>query len=294
MRFLLLFFVVLNLNAQPTPDWALIERAHVALADRELADALKLFREARNLRDVFPEAEWGIGLVYEAEQNFPLALRQYERALENSWALEFPGKAVHIQYHRARVHWLMEDFIRYEQSLREIVNIQTEELEWILTNGRRVLLTSGVDRMLTLFRLDQDASFLAYRELGSYLLVHGRDSALDYLLLAFLQAATPMVSYLQKIDPLYEFQNLDILLDDIHEAEGQEFVESVQLYQISYYLALAIRNFDFSSPSSQELLVFLSNRNDSGRWALLAREQLEQAFTPTLIEYFPDFSLPLL
>ena len=80
------------------PPWVLLERGKVAFEERDLTTALDRLLEAVEADNAYPEAEYWLGRVYEAQGQAILAEEQYRRAIDLSIYLRVPDDVIEYRY----------------------------------------------------------------------------------------------------------------------------------------------------------------------------------------------------
>lgn len=98
-----LLLAILLLNAGWTlsaaePAWLLLENGKAAYEKRELTESLDYLLEAVELEIEYPEAEFWLGRVYEAQGQPVLAEEQYRRAISLSLYLRVPEDNILYRY----------------------------------------------------------------------------------------------------------------------------------------------------------------------------------------------------
>ncbi len=297
MKITVVFFTVLVGAASvfgSDPAWLHLEKGRQALRQQEFGIALNHFRTARDLNTLNADADFSIGLVYEAEQNLSIAKRYYLQALSQAHSLYAPSDVYLVQYRLASVHWTEENYLHYENQLREIVDVDRQQQEeysnWTATTARNVLLRGGIDRLGLLFRLSMTAGFYASRELGAYLVANGRDTAIDALLVAYVQGISLFIENIKLHEPDFQYESLEqvVQLNTKYDVDA-EIAKTVDLFAILYYLALSISQYDPSSQSGIDILNRIAQNEIAGRWSTQASLYLERMRRPLLEELVPRF-----
>jgi len=292
-----ILIIACSLPLCANPAWVSLEQGKSALRKQELFDAMSHFREARNMGLLNADADFYTGIVYEAEQNFTLAKRYYMTAIEQKNTLYNPSDVYLIHYRLARLYWTERDFLKYEYELGRVIDQDREKLEeeknWDVTIARNVLLDRGFDRLAILFRLPMLPSFFASRELGAYLETSGRDSSLDHLMLAFVQAVTLIVERIHMYRPEFQYETFSetIKIFEQYDRDG-EIAGNIAIHKILFYLGLAALNYDDSSNTGERILLFLLEDKTAGTWSRRAANYMENKQKPFLEELEPRFPSP--
>ena len=92
---MLLLSIPAGLTAQQ-PPWILLEHGRSAFERRDLTAALDALLDAVEADNEYPEAEFWLGRIYEAQGQLILAEEQYRRALDLSLYLRVPMMRCYI------------------------------------------------------------------------------------------------------------------------------------------------------------------------------------------------------
>ncbi len=85
---LLLLISTIPFLSAADPAWVLLEKGKSAFEQREMTEALDTLLDAVELNQDYPEAEYWLGKVYEAQGQAVLAEEQFRRAIELSIYLQ--------------------------------------------------------------------------------------------------------------------------------------------------------------------------------------------------------------
>lgn len=272
----------LSLRAQQIVDedepyWLLLERGKKLFDEREYGEALRFFRAALENRVVYPEADFWIGKVFEAEATYPLAERQYQRAFDQRNQLQIPEQAFTILYRLADIQRNSKKYQPYAETLQTIITLHLDESEPQGPNPRpdvihRVLLNQGVDKLIELYRIQNKPRAMAYAELGIYQYRTGRYLTGAYnLSYSVTVGLTTLVEYLIAKDPEYRYLTVSAVLEDADRYRAlEEYSQDVELFQQMYYLALCLYG-DGKIGAANSLWRIVAERadNDWAAWALL-------------------------
>lgn len=286
-----LVFLVVSGAFANDPPWLEYQRGLAAYDEGELGVALRHFRAALDQQTTFPEAEAGIGMILAQEGAFGPAVRHLSSALEQANELQIPEERFRIRYTLADIHELRGDEREYERTLERIIDEDQEfrdpQQETLRNARRRVFFDNGFDRMVELYRLDPHPSLDAHRLLGVFFLRSGQyNDALEHLLAAALQAITRMITQLRQIHPVYEYDSLGELLEEIESDRNLAFlVSELRYYEILYLLAAASYGVDPDLPHSRNLWQVLADRPSAGIWSRRAGGQLRDPRADALIDY---------
>ena len=266
------------------PPWVLYEQGMQLFEQGRYGEALRRFRAAAAERAPFPEAEIGIGRVFQAEGSLELALRQYETAIEQAFAFEIRETEQLVRYRIADVHRLRGDDRAYVEQLTQLANQQDAFSDPALSDRREaylnVLRTRGLDRLMVLYRVDDDFAHRAHRELGVHLYNQRDSDALLHLTFAAMQGFTRLVEELRRIEFDYSYSSAAEVLADAREVSHlRQYLERQQFYRTLYYLGLALERDDPASQSALQIWRTLAQLPEAGQWY---RSALQRVGGPTI------------
>ena len=200
------------------PVWVLMEKGKASYRQGDFASALTYFTYSRNKGAVLPEGEYWIGRVYEEEGELPLAILQYEKALEQSRYLYVAGDKTEIVYRLAEAYMKSEQPDRYEYQLQLLIDEEVERSRDVVEREHLYVSTlkeKGLDELLYLYRLDYHQSLRAFRELGTYYYKKGEyRSGVLYNLYAVMTFYSLGIEQLIREEPDFQFpRNREKLLE---------------------------------------------------------------------------------
>ena len=266
------------------PPWLLYEQGTQLFEQGHYGEALRRFRAAAAERAPFPEAEIGIGRVFQAEGSLELALRHYQTAIEQAFAFEIRETEQLVRYRIADIHRLRGDDRAYVDQLTELANQQEAFSDPALADRRaaylNVLHSRGLDRLMVLYRVDDGFSHRAQRELGIHLYNQRDSDALLHLTFAVMQGFTRLVEELRHIKFDYSYSNAAEVLADAREISHlREYLERQEFYRTLYYLGLALEREDQASESALQIWRTLAQLPEAGQWY---RSALQRVGGPTI------------
>lgn len=231
------------------PDWVLYERGERARREGRLAEALRLYSDALLARPVYPEAQLGTARVYRAGGDSLLAERYYRRAVEQAGALAIPDEVFRIE---SELAGLLRDTNRQDEAIAILEDLTVRDPIF----GRRdnlgqraamfeLLLSSGLHRVLVLYRLDFPQALNAHAELGDYYLLSHQpgasELAAEHLLFATVEVASRAIRAIIERDFSYEFTTLeDFLIVAQTYPEVNDYIRTYQLRSLLFGLAVAL------------------------------------------------------
>ena len=200
------------------PVWVLMEKGKASYRQGDFASALTYFTYSRNKGAVLPEGEYWIGRVYEEEGELPLAILQYEKALEQARYLYVAGDKTEIVYRLAEAYIKSEQPGKYEYRLQQLIDEEVQRSRTVVEREHLYVSTlkeKGLDELLYLYRLDYNQSLRAFRELGAYYYKKGEyRSGVLYNLYAVMTFYSLGIQQLIREDPEFQFpRNREKLLE---------------------------------------------------------------------------------
>lgn len=228
------------------PPWLLLELGKRAFREKNFGQALDYFRTSIARGGITPEAEMWIGRVFEEDGELDLAENQYQRALADASQFEIPAEATTIRYDLARIYNNTNQYGKYEVTLKKIVSLDKQFVDPTEAFTRqsmvRVLKTDGLDKLLVLYRLDNQETLQAHSELGELYYRTGRysDSILN-LTFAVITVFTVAIDAYRAEHPAYSFSSLDnLFLLATKHPRINNFLNSSNIFKDLYYLAASL------------------------------------------------------
>jgi len=282
-------------------------------------EALKAFDKLKN----FPEAEYWIGEVYRVEGELALALGQYNKALTMYESLEDPGFAIYLQYKTADIYRIRQEYNAMEAVLLAIIDqfdtmwtnsnkAETSRLNEesyaniIRTRGvyihgvsvpfeqasasflragmTKMLNESGHERLIEMYRYNNNIVEQAHRQLGFYYVVRGRLSANPHMMFSFLIQNTIIIEEIRKRKFDFAFTTLQALVDEINKNPLLlSYIDEVEYYKTAYYLGASLWRGG-QSTSALNIWRFLAAQPQAGEWHSRAVIQLRNPQLEPMIE----------
>ncbi len=217
---------LLRERSPSNPLRGLIDAVLLVVDERGLSrigDSTDALRKAAADLRYYPEAEFGIGRIYLAEGEARLAELQMLRAYDMSGSLELGDDRYAMLESLADVYKAQGDLQDYEQRLREIADASdlfAAKDDFYRNAMERTLAQQGVDKFMTLYRVDEGFATRAYSSLGSLYLEAGRPLAVIYLAAAVNAVLTREIDEIKVDEPDYAYAGLADLASRI--AAGRE------------------------------------------------------------------------
>ena len=269
-------------NYEVAAATALAELYHRVPRINLMNSGLRVLEELDRLKP-YPEAEFWLGETYRAEGELSLALRQYERALQQRALLENPGFEVEILYRMVEVHRVQQNYQEMDRRAMEIIHgvdpygnprdvFWTRGAEQLRVAMARVLEVEGVNRFLTIYRHNNPLTEKAHRFLGFFYSATGRHlPASEHLMFAFLIQNTMLIDEAIRHQFDFAYSSLEDLMSfALRRPELLSFMEEVEYHRTIFNLAASLHATGRTIPAL-ELWSFLAESDISGVWGAAAR-----------------------
>jgi len=296
------------------PPWILLEQGRAAFEERDLTAALDYLLKAVEVQSDYPEAEYWLGRIYEAQGQLVAAEEQFRRAINLAIYLRVPEERIQYVYSLAQL--LMNQGMERdaEALLFEIANEEGySSPETIALEHRYMkLITEGsLDDLVYLYRDELHKSLAARSILGEMAWNEGRyRSSLLHstrVILSLLSTASKRLreenpEWRFDINPIEDPQHPDRdvrftgdvdgvaeLIDIVYSEDVQlkDWMESAGFWPQLYLLSVSLyaRGFSQKAASIWSLMTDFdpvigsySPKKEAGRWGRLATEQLAEPF----------------
>lgn len=242
-----------------------------------LGASIARLRQAAAELSSYPEAEYWIGRVYLAEGELRLAELQFRKAYDQRESLDIPEDRFQVLDALAGVYRDGGKWRDYEESLKEIVAADpafSEKRRFFRDAMERSIRRDGIDKFMTLYRVESGAWTKAGAELGSFYLANGRPQALVHLALAANGLLARCIDRVREREPAYAYSNLRELLGRI-DSDGElgRYAEEAKLYRCLYELgeALAAQG---ERDSARGVWAALASREAASPWDRRSAEAL--------------------
>jgi tetratricopeptide (TPR) repeat protein len=278
--FLILFTYHSGAQEAVTPPWVLYEQGTEQLSTGRYGEALRSFRAAASARHPFPEADFGIGRIFQAEGAYDLALRHYNVALQHAHVLEVPDTAFLIRYQKAEVLRLSGDQEGFESMLRGIALSEPGFAEASLADRREaylsVLRSQGLDRLLVLYRMNDGFSHRAHRDLGVHLVDTGRcRDALMHLTFAVMKGLSTLAAEVGREEFDYTYSTAaSLIAQSLERRHLTSYIDREELFRSLFYLALALECDSPDSATSATIWRLLASQPAAGQWHRRALQRI--------------------
>ncbi len=235
-----------------------------------LKDSLSALKTACADLRAYPEAEYWIGRVYEAEGETSLAAFQYRRAWDQRASLDIYEEGFGYLGRLAALYRTQGNNRAYEDILQRLVDedpLFADSRRYFREGMERSLGRDGFDRFFSLYRVSWGPWTPFEIELGGYYLGNGRPQALGLLAAGVDALASRCLWRLKQKDSAWEFTSLSALLDAIaRDRELQAWAEDEGFFQALHNLGLALDAGGYRQ-SAREIWAQLASRPYLEPWA---------------------------
>ena len=279
-----------NADAVYKPLWLRMDEAIEMVESGEIGEAVYAFRKI--LEDVpgNPESEMWLGFIFDKENEYELAIRHLEKALEHKRQLVILEDQYSILYRLSDIYLKTGDTSAYVENLQKIIEFSGEEIEndnlkYAMLN---VLREKGYDKFIELYRPENKISLKANSLLGKYYFEKGNwEIAAEYLMYATGSILSSSIEELKRLDPDYKFliehksetnrriitnKSFNNLLDRINNNPLlKDYFLRNSFYEYFYYLGKSLINSGYGESGSY-ILETIYIRPETGKWGTLSRK----------------------
>ncbi len=206
--FIFFIFLFAYFGYTETPLWLQLDEGKNAVEAGDFGQAALIFREVLKKSPDNPEAEKWLGYIFEKEGEFDIAVRQYEKALENKKNMIIQEDSFYILYHLADIYHEENNLQDYKIALEKVIEDVPEEQvsPEISVAMIKLIKTKGIDKFFELYRPYAKITLKAHRILG----IHYFDrkdylNALRHLVFAVGEPVRVVITEIVRIDPEYTF-----------------------------------------------------------------------------------------
>lgn len=284
---IIIFFVYLsnimaqNLeNIENKPLWLRMDDAVQKVESGESGDALFLFRKILEDFPGNPESEMWLGFILDQENEYELAVKHLELALEHKKQLVIIEDQYRILYKLADINYKQGNFESYVENLNRIIEYSGEMIT--NTNLKKVMLdvlkNKGYDKFIELYRPNGKISLKAYGLLGKYYFeTENWILSIDYLMYFTGSIINSSIEEIKNIEPNYTFlienstdKSLEHIFDLINKHSViKDYIRYNSFYEYYYYLGKALKKSGYNASGSY-ILEILYLRPESGKWGFLS------------------------
>jgi len=313
---LLLFFSVTSVLTAEEPPWLLLERGRMEFENRNTTESLDLLLQAVETNPYYPEAEYWLGRIYEAQGQAVLAEEQYRRAIDLSIYLRVPQDRISYEYKLADLLLNLGESREAEalSLLYAIADGEGSSTPAVISREHsymKLITVEGIDELFFLYRDEIGPSLKARRILGEMAWDAGQyRSSLLLSTRVILSMLTTAAERYRMVHPEWRFdidaekdrQNpdrdvrfpgksdgLSDMLLRVYSSDGDlsEWLEEEGFWPQLYLLSISLyaEGFSENAESLWKLMVKLDEVSgeitalpEAGRWGHLSRSQLMEPF----------------
>ena len=248
----------------------------------EIGEAVYAFRKI--LEDVpgNPESEMWLGLIFDKENEYDLAISHLELALEHKKQLVILEDLYRILYRLADIHLKVGDSSAYKDNLSSVIEFSGEQIQNnnLKTAMFKVLTERGYDKYIELYRPHKRISLKAYSLLGKYYFEKENWTlAAEYLMEATGSIISSSIEEIKRIDPDYNFlidESTDKSLENVFDLVNnvpllKEYFKTNSFYEYFYYLGKSLINSGHEKSGSY-ILEKIYIRPETGAWGTFSRK----------------------
>ena len=194
-------------------------------------------------RNVYPEADYLTGKIYQVEGEYAQALSFYERAYSEKDYLDVSDVQYEILYSIGFIAKINSDFEKFEKTLLLILNsdefFKNELLKKSITKAISGDKKENVDRIFLLYRADSKYSLMALSELGD-LYENRKESkkALECSALAAVESFTHILTAIEQRNSQFKYTSLEKFFEECKKYEEILFwAQKNDVWNVFYQLA---------------------------------------------------------
>ena len=280
-------FLCQNVYSSPSA-WRELEEGKRLFEQGELGEALQRFQKAISLSGTYPEGEFWIGRVFEAEGEYALAIEQYKKAYTDRQYLLISDDQFDIMYHLAAIHYHLKEYGSYEDDLEKILSTQsrTPVLDRNLMPAMIATFKNrGIDRYFILYRAREEEKVGAFGDIGIFYYKTGRytDATMN-LLMAITIPVSVIVDYMRNDEPEYEYYEMGLFLEDTGKSETMtEYLVSSGFFRYLYYLGSSLYAEGEKSRAEEIWRIVSRNRMESQYRSMAAAQLREPKIEPIIV-----------
>ena len=289
---ILLFFTVTNAFTAYTqsneeldykPLWLRLDDAIQLVEEGESGEAVYQFRKILEKFPGNPESEMWLGFIFDKENEYDMASKYLELALEHKKQLMILEDQYQILYKLSDINLKESDFDSYVDNLKSVIKISGEgpgnrTIELAMLN---VMEKRGYDKFIELYRPSSRISIKAFGLLGKY--YYQKDdweTAIKYLMWVTGSIINTSIEQIKLLEPDYSFlveESTDKSLDNVFDKVNKypvlrEYFSNNYFYEYFYYLGKSLIKANYKESGSY-ILEKLYVRPETGKWGSLSNPQ---------------------
>jgi tetratricopeptide (TPR) repeat protein len=262
------------------PLWLRIDDAIQLFESGESGEALYLFRKILEESPGNPESEMWIGLILDKENEYELAVKHLELALEHKKQLAVLEDQYNILYKLSEVNLKIGNLDLYENYLVKVIQesnegYYSENLKKTMLN---VLKNRGYDKFIELYRPSSRISLNAYGFLGKYNFEKENwELAIENFAQITGSILSTVIEEIKNNNSEYTFlvnESTDESLENILNIANKTnrlnlYIEENRFYEYFYYLGKSLVSAGYDK-SGKYILEKLYIRPEAGKWGTLS------------------------
>ncbi len=226
-----------------TPLWLQIDNGKTAIEKGDLGTAVLIFREVLKKDTHNPEAQKWLGYIYAKEGEFQLAVRQYQKALENKKTMLVKEDQYFILYRLADIYNTVHRSKEYRETLEKIIKIVPGEKIPAAMQDAMIsfLKKNGIDKFFELYRPEAKITLKAHYLLGmDYFQKKKYDEALKHFIFSIGEPVSVMTAHMRMINPDYTYTITKKIspMEKLLERAGKDRYVAAYLKKVSFYRSL--------------------------------------------------------
>lgn len=206
-------------------------------------DDIKIMLDWLKKKNVYPEADFLVGKIYQIEGEYDTAYKFYTKALDEGDYLDIPDEKYEILYSMAALLKQKKDYDSYEKTLLLIMDSDEYFKNELLQNALlRTIDTDevrNVDRLFLLYRADAKYSLKAISELSTLYESKGEDvTALKYTALGTIESFTRMIETIKERDHHFSYTSYEDFLKECGKyPEILDWAQKNNIWQMMFLFA---------------------------------------------------------
>ncbi len=223
-----------------------LNKAKSYVRAKKYREALRMYLDMQDVYKSTFDIKLGIANVYYMLGDITNAKFLYTKIAEN-FSIQKHNNWFLVNYRRAQLLYNDGDYEGFVQQLQEIVDSTKDVRDPAIFS---IAFSQGIDEMVKIFNIEPLYSYMAYRELGAYLIISGKSlrNGLEYSFIALsMMTHWAIGDILKKEENRFSFTDMEYFFEKmLLKKEGREFlVESGAyriLYALQYYFSLGEGN----------------------------------------------------
>jgi len=262
------------------PLWLRLDDAIQLFDEGESGEAVYQFRKILEKFPGNPESEMWLGFIFDKENEYELASKYLELALQHKKQLMILEDQYQILYKLSDINLKEGNINSYAEILKSIIELSGEgpgnrAIELAMLN---VMENRGYDKFIELYRPYSRISLKAFGLLGKYYYEKGDwETAIKYLMWVTGSIINTSIEQLKLLEPEYSFlieestdKSLENVFDKVKENPVlKDYFFRNSFYEYFYYLGKSLVKANYKDSGSY-ILEKLYVRPETGKWGSLS------------------------